>query len=78
VPELLPNGQVKVDMGQPILEGPRIPTTLAPTQGSTVLEQVSQSRPGLICHAHDRLVTIQSVSSECSIYRLPWLASISV
>jgi len=39
-PELLPDGQVKVDMGEPILEGPKIPTTLAPTQGSTVVEQV--------------------------------------
>ena len=38
-PELLPNGQVCVDMGSPILEGPRVPTTLAPTKGSTVVEQ---------------------------------------
>lgn len=38
-PELLPNGQVCVDMGEPILEGPKVPTTLAPTQGSTVVAQ---------------------------------------
>eukprot|EP00897_Mesotaenium_endlicherianum_P002484 jgi/Mesen1/2263/ME000153S01475 len=31
VPHLLPDGQVKVDMGQPILNGPDVPTTLAPT-----------------------------------------------
>jgi diaminopimelate epimerase len=40
VPELLPDGQVKVDMGKPILEGPKIPTTLAPTDGTTVVQQV--------------------------------------
>jgi diaminopimelate epimerase len=39
-PELLPDGQVKVDMGEPILEGPKVPTTLVPTKGSTVVEQV--------------------------------------
>lgn len=38
-PELLPDGQVCVDMGQPILEGPKVPTSLTPTQGSTVVEQ---------------------------------------
>jgi diaminopimelate epimerase len=38
-PELLSDGQVCVDMGEPILEGPKVPTTLAPTQGSTVVEQ---------------------------------------
>lgn len=38
-PELLPNGQVCVDMGEPILEGPKVPTTLAPTSGSTVVQQ---------------------------------------
>lgn len=38
-PELLPNGQVCVDMGEPILEGPKVPTTLAPTSGTTVVEQ---------------------------------------
>lgn len=42
VPELLPDGQVKVDMGQPILDGPKVPTTLAPTQGNTVVQRVSQ------------------------------------
>lgn len=39
VPELLPDGQVKVDMGQPILDGRKVPTTLTPTQGSTVVQQ---------------------------------------
>lgn len=38
-PELLADGQVCVDMGEPILEGPKVPTTLAPTRGSTVVEQ---------------------------------------
>lgn len=38
-PELLPDGQVCVDMGEPILEGKKVPTTLAPTSGSTVVEQ---------------------------------------
>lgn len=38
-PELLSDGQVCVDMGEPILDGPRVPTTLAPTVGSTVVEQ---------------------------------------
>lgn len=37
-PELLPDGQVCVDMGEPILEGPKVPTTLSPTQGSTVIK----------------------------------------
>ena len=31
-PSLLDDGQVCVDMGEPILEAERIPTTLAPTQ----------------------------------------------
>lgn len=39
-PVLLPDGQVKVDMGEPILEGVKVPTTLAPTKGPTVVEQV--------------------------------------
>jgi diaminopimelate epimerase len=26
-------------MGEPILEGPKVPTTLQPTQGSTVVQQ---------------------------------------
>ncbi|PNW83628.1 hypothetical protein CHLRE_05g237400v5 [Chlamydomonas reinhardtii] len=38
-PEMLADGQVRVDMGTPILEGPKVPTTLAPTQGSTVVQQ---------------------------------------
>ncbi|PNH05213.1 Diaminopimelate epimerase, chloroplastic [Tetrabaena socialis] len=38
-PELLADGQVRVDMGLPILEGPKVPTTLAPTQGTTVVQQ---------------------------------------
>lgn len=37
-PELLPDGQVCVDMGEPILDGPKVPTTLTPTQGQTVVE----------------------------------------
>eukprot|EP00798_Chlamydomonas_sp_ICE-L_P021552 gene21552-28545_t len=37
-PEILPDGQVCVDMGEPILEGAKIPTTLTPTQGDRVVE----------------------------------------
>jgi diaminopimelate epimerase len=37
VPELLPDGQVCVDMGEPILDGPKVPTTLAPTRGGSVV-----------------------------------------
>ncbi len=33
-PSLLQDGQVCVDMGPPILEGPKVPTTLEPTQVS--------------------------------------------
>lgn len=40
VPEMLADGRVCVDMGKPVLEGPKVPTTLAPTQGSTVVGQV--------------------------------------
>ena len=40
-PELLPDSQVKVDMGEPILEGSKVPTALAPTNGQGwVVEQV--------------------------------------
>lgn len=37
-PDLLEDGQVCVDMGEPILEAERIPTTLPATQGSTVVQ----------------------------------------
>ncbi|KAK9840622.1 hypothetical protein WJX81_004850 [Elliptochloris bilobata] len=36
-PSILEDGQVCVDMGEPILEGPRVPTTLPPTQGHAVV-----------------------------------------
>ncbi|MEW5306540.1 MAG: hypothetical protein WDW36_008997 [Sanguina aurantia] len=36
-PELLADGQVCVDMGTPILNGPSVPTTLPPTQGGAVV-----------------------------------------
>ena len=32
VPELLEDGRVCVDMGEPLLEGSKVPTTLSPTQ----------------------------------------------
>jgi hypothetical protein len=64
VPELLPNGQVKVDMGQPILEGPKIPTTLAPTQGSTVLEQVSRIMSRVVDHAQWQPLTAATTSNR--------------
>lgn len=38
-PALLPDGQVCVDMGEPILRGADVPTTLQPTQGETVVQQ---------------------------------------
>lgn len=38
-PALLPDGQVCVDMGEPILKGADVPTTLQPTQGETVVQQ---------------------------------------
>jgi diaminopimelate epimerase len=36
-PIMQADGQVRVDMGEPILEGKQVPTTLEPTQGSTVV-----------------------------------------
>jgi len=39
VPELMQDGQVCVDMGEPILAGQRVPTTLAPTDGDRVIRQ---------------------------------------
>lgn len=39
VPEVLPDGQVRVDMGVPILDGPSIPVHLAPTQKGMVVAQ---------------------------------------
>ncbi|GAB4820311.1 hypothetical protein N2152v2_007357 [Parachlorella kessleri] len=38
-PALLSDGQVRVDMGEPILRGSDVPTTLQPTQGETVVQQ---------------------------------------
>lgn len=35
--ELLDDGRVKVDMGEPVLAGARVPTTLPPTQGDMVV-----------------------------------------
>jgi len=65
-PELLSDGQVKVDMGVPILEGPKIPTTLKPTTGHTVLRQklvvdgktyevscVSMGNPHAVVYSYD-------------------------
>lgn len=40
-PELLSDGQVCVDMGEPILEAEHIPTTLQPTQVSAVRKMSS-------------------------------------
>ena len=39
VPQILPNGEVKVDMGEPILDGPSVPTTLPadPATGRVVM-----------------------------------------
>jgi len=36
-PDLLEDGQVCVDMGEPILQADRIPTTLTPTQVSRIV-----------------------------------------
>lgn len=38
-PTILPDGRVRVDMGEPILKGANVPTNLAPTQGETVVQQ---------------------------------------
>eukprot|EP00884_Botryococcus_braunii_P011792 jgi/Botrbrau1/20613/Bobra.113_1s0039.1 len=37
-PAVQPDGRVCVDMGEPILEGPRVPTTLQATQGEVVVK----------------------------------------
>uniref|UniRef100_A0A7S2S1N5 diaminopimelate epimerase n=2 Tax=Rhizochromulina marina TaxID=1034831 RepID=A0A7S2S1N5_9STRA len=37
IPVIRGDGLVTVDMGPPILEGPKVPTTLAPTQGDVVI-----------------------------------------
>ena len=37
-PTLLADGQVRVDMGEPVLRGPDVPTTLPPTQGEAVVQ----------------------------------------
>lgn len=50
-PSLLEDGQVCVDMGPPILEGPKVPTTLEPTQVSTISLSVSTAK--LLCTAQD-------------------------
>ena len=39
VPELLPDGQIKVDMGEPILNGADVPTTIAGDADGRVVEQ---------------------------------------
>ena len=42
-PTLLEDGQVRVDMGLPVLEGLRVPTTLEPTHlDGSVVEQVRE------------------------------------
>ncbi|KAL2652904.1 hypothetical protein R1flu_021032 [Riccia fluitans] len=38
VPELMPDGQVCVDMGPPILEAKQVPTTLEPTRDGAVIK----------------------------------------
>lgn len=38
VPAVRADGLVRVDMGFPVLDGARVPTTLAPTQGTTVVD----------------------------------------
>ncbi|GBF90140.1 diaminopimelate epimerase [Raphidocelis subcapitata] len=52
-PELLGDGQVCVDMGEPILDGPRVPTTLPPTrEGGAVVEAplpLAGRRWGITC-----------------------------
>jgi len=41
IPEMKEDGNICVDMGEPILDGPTVPTTLAPnSEGNSVLEQV--------------------------------------
>ncbi|CAD7702740.1 unnamed protein product [Ostreobium quekettii] len=38
-PEILPDGQVRVDMGVPVLDGPSVPVTLSPTSDGMVVAQ---------------------------------------
>lgn len=38
VPELLSDGRICVDMGEPVLDGSKVPTSLAPTDGATVVK----------------------------------------
>eukprot|EP00967_Tisochrysis_lutea_P084169 scaffold117529_cov19-Tisochrysis_lutea.AAC.1 len=66
-PELLADGQVKVDMGEPILEGAKIPTTLAPTQGSSVIEQVRACPFELQVDGHSIRVTCVSMGNPHAI-----------
>ena len=49
-PELLADGQVCVDMGEPILEGPKVPTTLAPTQVRHRLGQLQDKSVNTLKH----------------------------
>lgn len=39
IPEVLPDGHVRVDMGTPILDGPSVPVHLKPTQQGMVVAQ---------------------------------------
>ncbi|GIL69377.1 hypothetical protein Vretimale_13496 [Volvox reticuliferus] len=77
-PELLADGQVRVDMGKPILEGAKVPTTLVPTQGSTVVCQdlavdgkiykvtcVSMGNPHAVIYSCDgRAIKIDDLDKE--------------
>ncbi len=60
-PNMLPDGQVCVDMGEPILSGSKVPTTLAPTQGNAVVGQT------LTVDGRDWLMTCVSMGNPHAI-----------
>lgn len=70
-PELLPDGQVCVDMGEPILEAQHIPTTLQPSQASCkCMYQQSLDRPHLT-HVSVDLVDATNDSPSMSDHLKP-------
>ncbi|KAK9807611.1 hypothetical protein WJX72_004015 [[Myrmecia] bisecta] len=60
-PELLRDGQVCVDMGEPILDAQDIPTTLPPTEGDTVV------KAPLTIHGKTWLMTCVSMGNPHAI-----------
>lgn len=64
VPEIRADGQVCVDMGEPILEASRIPTTLLPTgEESSVVKQTLQ-----VCNQEWNCTCVSMGNPHCVIY----------